>query len=288
MANIHKIDDPELKSVVLAAAKKQFQKANDEEVEFIKDKIAEWLRKGIIRRSDSQYSSPILLVPKVGVSKDRYRLCVNNCPLLRNCYIKQKEKGLQHWMGWMGTTSLPSRKKINIKLLSQLRWGTWSSTSLSREPALLNKCAVAFVDDILVFSQRARDHAKDVERVLNRLIDDGYRFNWSKCKFGQTSLTWCGRIVSKEGVALDQSKVAALKRMRHPKNFKELEIFIGLCVWHSSWVKGYGRIMEPSSVECGIKKQRWHSKRCWKQLNQRPSSVDQVQGYTNCMLMPQM
>jgi hypothetical protein len=48
--------------------------------------------------------------------------------------------------------------------------------------SLYDKCVIAYVDDILIYSEALNQHLADVEAVLKM----------SKCKFAMNSVDFCG------------------------------------------------------------------------------------------------
>ena len=53
-------------------------------------------------------------------------------------------------------------------------------------------CAIAYIDDILVFSRTYEDHVRDLEMVLRRLNEYGLVLNVPKSQFSQTPVTFLG------------------------------------------------------------------------------------------------
>lgn len=75
----------------------------------------------------------------------------------------------------------------------------------------LRHSVLVFVDDILVYSKTLTEHVEHLRQVLQILTDHQLKVKRSKCSFGQTQLAYLGHIISKNGVATDDSKIAAVK-----------------------------------------------------------------------------
>ncbi|WVY91755.1 hypothetical protein V8G54_037269 [Vigna mungo] len=84
-----------------------------------------------------------------------------------------------------------------------------------------------------------------LQEVLKLLQYHHLKLNHKKCIFGQLQLEYLGHIVSKDGVAVDPTKVEAMTNWPIPKNAKALRGFLGLTGYYRRFVKGYGQIAKP-------------------------------------------
>ena len=67
----------------------------------------------------------------------------------------------------------------------------------------LGRCAVVYMDDILVHSASREQHLKDVEEVLATLRRHKLFAKSSKCEFGRQELGFLGHRLSAAGVSVD-------------------------------------------------------------------------------------
>jgi hypothetical protein len=63
----------------------------------------------------------------------------------------------------------------------------------------LDKFAVVFIDDILVYSKNEEEHAEHLRIVLQRLRDHKLYAKFSKCEFWLDSVKFLGHTISNEG-----------------------------------------------------------------------------------------
>ena len=84
--------------------------------------------------------------------------------------------------------------------------------------------ALAFVDDIIIFSKSFEDHLKHVEAVLERMAKWG--FNVSKVDCAKREIKFLGHMVGQRGTRPCPDKVQALQDM-HIKDGKRLHTFLG-------------------------------------------------------------
>ena len=55
------------------------------------------------------------------------------------------------------------------------------------------------------------------------------------------SVTFLGNVLSKDGIAIDPKKTAAIKNMASPKA-KELRTLLGMITFHPEFIQGFCRI----------------------------------------------
>lgn len=112
---------------------------------------------------------------------------------------------------------------------------------------LLDKCVVVFLDDILVYSRSAEEHAKHLEEVLRLLRAHKLYAKASKCDFGVPKVEFLGHMVSKEGIHTCVDKVEAIKSWPVPCTVKDVRSFLGLTGYYRRFVRDYARIARPLS-----------------------------------------
>ena len=72
------------------------------------------------------------------------------------------------------------------------------------------------------------DHLQKVEEILKRLEDKGFRANLRKSFFMQQEVECLGYLLTSDGIKPQQKKIEAIKRIKPPKNPKQLRSFLGL------------------------------------------------------------
>ena len=78
------------------------------------------------------------------------------------------------------------------------------------------------------------------------LMEDHQLFSKrSKCSFGYKRVDYLGHLISKEGVATDESKVEAVKNWPRPKTIKHVRSFLGLTSYYRRFVPHYGSLAKP-------------------------------------------
>ena len=69
---------------------------------------------------------------------------------------------------------------------------------------------IVFIDDILVYSKSADEHALHLQIVLQTLRDRQLYAKFSKCEFWLNEVKFLGHVVSGDGIFVDPRKVEAI------------------------------------------------------------------------------
>jgi len=98
------------------------------------------------------------------------------------------------------------------------------------------------VDDILVFG---KDVEARLQAVLSKLQAAGVTLNKYKCQFYQSSITFLGHVISREGISPDPKKTAAIQAMKAPSSITELRRFMGMMNQMSKFLPNIAQISKP-------------------------------------------
>ena len=107
------------------------------------------------------------------------------------------------------------------------------------------KGCMAFLDDLVVYSDTLENHERRLRMVFDQLAEYGLKLSPSKCKLFQTEVKYLGHEISQQGIATDSSKIQALKDWKIPKHSKELHSFLGFTSFYRKYVKHYSQISQP-------------------------------------------
>lgn len=84
--------------------------------------------------------------------------------------------------------------------------------------------------------------------------------NRKKCQFGQEQLGYLGHIISRDGMASDGAKIAAMLQWPSPQSLLELLGFLNLTGYYRRFVAGYGDLAWPLNEQ--LKQDQF----CWTQV----------------------
>jgi len=107
------------------------------------------------------------------------------------------------------------------------------------------KCVFVYLDDILVFSKDESQHIKDLDEVLNILSDNNMKLCLDKCSFLQTKLDFLGCELSANGVSPSKKKLYEIGEFPQPTNSKSLRSFLGLVNFYRRLIPNFATIVFP-------------------------------------------
>src|SRR3954454_4336803 len=245
---------------------------NPSELAELKKQLDAMLEIGLIQPSASPWRSPVLFVDK----KDgTIRLCMDyrklNDVTIKNKYpLPKKEDLFDQLTGSQvfskidlrtGYHQLKIRTEDIPKTAFTTRYGLYEynimSFGFTNAPAYfmnlmnkifmnyLDKFVVVFIDDILIYSKLEEEHEGHLRLVLQTLREHQLYAKFSKCEFWMDSVEFLGHVISKDGIAVNPSKVQSVLEWEAPKNVKEVRGFLGVGGYFRRFIEGVSQIAGP-------------------------------------------
>ena len=252
-----------------------------EELETQQVYIKDLLSKGVIEPSSSPWSSPMLLVRKpLGPDgKQEYRVVIdyralNEVTVKDRTPLPKIQEMFETLNGCSWFSSMDAASgffQVNLDLESRpktaftTKWGHYQwkvgPQGLCNMPAtfqrlmqlvLTGHClweyAMAYIDDILVYSKTFDSHLQHVRDVLERVIRAGLKLKPSKCVFGARELKFLGHIIDSRGTRPNPATVQKALDMPSPTNIGELESLLGLVGYYQQYIPDYQTVVAPMNA----------------------------------------
>ncbi|UYV84941.1 hypothetical protein LAZ67_X004064, partial [Cordylochernes scorpioides] len=238
----------------------------------IQTEVDKMLKSGIVKPSDSPWSSPVVLVKK----KDgTWRFCVDYrrlnkitrkdvYPLPRIDDTLDSLKGASVFSTmdlksgyWQIEVDEADREKTAFVTPDGLFEFKVMPFGLCNAPATFERImdnllrglkwniCLCYLDDIIVFSKTMEEHILRLEMVLNCLSKAGLTLNLEKCHFGSRRMKVLGHLIDGDGIYPDPDKVEAVRNFLRPKNVSEVRSFLGLCSYYRRFIKSFADITGP-------------------------------------------
>ncbi|SGY11742.1 BQ5605_C011g06257 [Microbotryum silenes-dioicae] len=240
--------------------------------------LDEHLAAGRLRPSSSEYSSPAFIIPKKGMDTDPSIMprWVNNYRILNAATVPDRTPlplpdeilavaaRARFWSKINMTNSFFQTKMAEEdipKTAVATPWGLFEwvvmPMGLSNAPAthqrwvnealssLIGKSCFAYLDDITIFSDTMEDHQTHVKEVLEALRRADLYCSPKKTELFRTSCDFLGHVISRNGIAPDQSKVERIMEWPRPRTVTELRGFLGLVQYLRKFINGLAQHTKP-------------------------------------------
>ena len=89
----------------------------------------------------------------------------------------------------------------------------------------LSHFAIAYLDDIIIFSKTEEEHLRHLEIIFQRLREAGLNLKWSKCSFMKLHIEYLGHLILENGVEPMPDQLSAIKEMPAPGAQKKSSSF---------------------------------------------------------------
>jgi predicted aspartyl protease len=240
----------------------------------LRKKLHELLTNGWIRVSNSPAAAPVLFVKKPGgglrfcvdyralnqlTRKDRYPLPLIHETLNRIGRAKWFTKidvvsAFQHIRIAEGDEWLTAfRTRFGLFEWLVLPFGLANGPSTFQRyinwalREYLDEFVSAYIDDVLIFTEGSRaQHRKQVEIVIQKLMDAGLTLNIDKSEFEVESTKYLGFIIEAgKGMRMDPEKVAAIRDWELPKSVKGVQSFLGFANFYRRFIKNFSDLASP-------------------------------------------
>lgn len=238
----------------------------------VQDEIDKLESQGIIRKSMSPWSSPIVLVRKKDGSP---RLCVDYrklnsitkddkfpLPSIEELLVKVREgkffSTIDLKSGYHQIPVHPDDREKTAFICDNalyeylyLPFGVknapshFSRVMMAVLNGLIGNSVLVYLDDLIVLGKDPEEHLSNLAEVLSALGRQGMRINLNKCKFFQSEVNFLGHKVSQNGIEPCIDKVKAIHEYPTPKSSKDVASFLGMAGYYRKFIRGFGEIARP-------------------------------------------
>jgi hypothetical protein len=238
------------------------------------------LAEGLIECTNSEWSSPVIVVPKpdksiravVDFRKANQQFYGNSYPLPRIDDLVHKvgqAKVLSKFDLTKGFYQIPLSKSSRQYTAFCTPYSTYQFTRLpfglktspTHFQSVMNKVlsgledyCVVYIDDIVVFSNSWNEHKIHVRNVLKRLAEYCFTVKLAKTLFGLEEIDFVGHTVGNGKMSPREAKIAALLDMPRPTSKTQLHSFVGLANYFSQYIPHFSTLASPLTSMLGKNK----------------------------------
>ena len=108
--------------------------------------------------------------------------------------------------------------------------------------------AIAYLDDIIIFSKAAEEHLDHIKQVFKKLRNAHLSIKCSKCHFSTKEIQYLGQILSMKGIKQLLLKTQAIQKMHPPIMPKQVHAFLVLVEYYRKFKKNFAKIAKPLTL----------------------------------------
>ena len=107
---------------------------------------------------------------------------------------------------------------------------------------LQNKICLVYMDDIIIFSTSLQEHISNLKQVFQKLRDLKLKIQLDKSEFLKQNVEFLGHVITPQGIKPNPNKIKAIQKFPLPSTAKEIKSFLGLLGFYRKFIKDFAKI----------------------------------------------
>ena len=109
----------------------------------------------------------------------------------------------------------------------------------------LDQFVIVFIYNILIYSRSEEEHEEHLRLALQMLWDHQLYMKFSKCEFRLSKVRFLRHVISRDGIAVDPSKVEIALDWQPPTTVSEIRSLLGLAGYYRKFIQEFSKIAGP-------------------------------------------
>src|ERR1700761_2247427 len=109
----------------------------------------------------------------------------------------------------------------------------------------IDRCAMVYLDDVIVFSRTEEEHIQNVLDVVRALHQHELILNEKKCTWGLPSILYLGHIASGKGLRPNPDKVDTILKWPSCLTITEVRGFLNIAGYYRRFIRGFAKEASP-------------------------------------------
>jgi hypothetical protein len=105
-----------------------------------------------------------------------------------------------------------------------------------------------YLDDLFVFSETTEEHEQHLHLVFNKIKEAQFYLQAEKCDLYAEQVDCLGHIIDDKGLHADADKMARIRDWRTPRNYNDVQKFLGLVQYLAHFLPDVSAYTSPLSA----------------------------------------
>ena len=110
---------------------------------------------------------------------------------------------------------------------------------------MLDKFCIAYIDNILIYSNSKKVYQTHVQRVFAAFQKVRLQADINKCGFHVTKISYLGLIISTKSIRMDPKIVEAVQNWETPICVRDIQAFIGFANFYCRFIRIFSNVVHP-------------------------------------------
>jgi hypothetical protein len=108
----------------------------------------------------------------------------------------------------------------------------------------LDEFVVAYLNDIIVYSNSKKEHIQHVRKILQRLREANIQADVDKCEFHTTETKFLRMIVDRDDIKMNLEKMKAIVEWEKSTHLKEIQAFLRFVNFYKRFIKDFFKVVK--------------------------------------------